>query len=295
MVTTIPRESARVVVPEQSLGPTADGVRLAPSPPQVGRHGCNPPSGLRYAPLVYLVSVNLDPDLQRLGLARRFLRPAHRDARSLPTLAEAYGDTESSPQGFAIRSLSVSVRSRGMLDAPETRIAVSVAQQGLAARLWSVALGVAALYGRFPTSTPGCCTGTRTAARPTTCGWPRRAPCPPTRRTSAGRTGRPSRTAGGGPAGPAARLRGPVAGQRGLRARGRRTRTRPLGPQPTAARTWATGPARSPPSSSPTPTCGHRHPDTGTASAARSCCLYYRVPGGGLCGDCCFVRPPRRR
>jgi hypothetical protein len=24
----------------------------------------------------------------------------------------------------------------------------------------------------------------------------------------------------------------------------------------------------------------------------RSCCLYYRVPGGGLCGDCCFdVRP----
>jgi hypothetical protein len=24
----------------------------------------------------------------------------------------------------------------------------------------------------------------------------------------------------------------------------------------------------------------------------RSCCLYYRVPGGGLCGDCCFRRPP---
>ncbi|WP_354644235.1 (2Fe-2S)-binding protein [Kitasatospora camelliae] len=25
-----------------------------------------------------------------------------------------------------------------------------------------------------------------------------------------------------------------------------------------------------------------------------SCCLYYRVPGGGLCGDCVFDRPPRR-
>jgi len=24
----------------------------------------------------------------------------------------------------------------------------------------------------------------------------------------------------------------------------------------------------------------------------RSCCLYYRVPGGGLCGDCCFTRAP---
>ena len=25
----------------------------------------------------------------------------------------------------------------------------------------------------------------------------------------------------------------------------------------------------------------------------RSCCLYYRVPGGGVCGDCCFTRAPR--
>jgi hypothetical protein len=27
----------------------------------------------------------------------------------------------------------------------------------------------------------------------------------------------------------------------------------------------------------------------------QSCCLYYRLPGGGLCGDCCFRRPPGRR
>lgn len=25
----------------------------------------------------------------------------------------------------------------------------------------------------------------------------------------------------------------------------------------------------------------------------RSCCLYYRVPGGGLCGDCVLDKPPR--
>jgi len=24
----------------------------------------------------------------------------------------------------------------------------------------------------------------------------------------------------------------------------------------------------------------------------RSCCLYYRLPGGGLCGDCCLTRVP---
>ncbi|MEU1022927.1 (2Fe-2S)-binding protein, partial [Streptomyces sp. NPDC005904] len=43
------------------------------------------------------------------------------------------------------------------------------------------------------------------------------------------------------------------------------------------------------------------HPDlrtTGTLDPAafrrRSCCLYYRCPGGGVCGDCCFERPPTR-
>ncbi|MGW2252843.1 (2Fe-2S)-binding protein [Kitasatospora sp. NPDC001660] len=31
----------------------------------------------------------------------------------------------------------------------------------------------------------------------------------------------------------------------------------------------------------------------GTAFRRRSCCLYYRVgPGAGVCGDCCFTRPP---
>ncbi|MBC7271137.1 MAG: (2Fe-2S)-binding protein, partial [Streptomyces sp.] len=34
---------------------------------------------------------------------------------------------------------------------------------------------------------------------------------------------------------------------------------------------------------------------TGTAFRRRSCCLYYRLPGGGLCGDCCFTRAPAAR
>jgi iron complex transport system ATP-binding protein len=35
----------------------------------------------------------------------------------------------------------------------------------------------------------------------------------------------------------------------------------------------------------------HGHP----AFRRRSCCLYYRVPGGGLCGDCALTRPPAAR
>lgn len=30
----------------------------------------------------------------------------------------------------------------------------------------------------------------------------------------------------------------------------------------------------------------------GLSFRRQSCCLYYRVPGGGLCGDCCLEYPP---
>ncbi|MFJ9845793.1 (2Fe-2S)-binding protein [Kitasatospora sp. NPDC101155] len=34
----------------------------------------------------------------------------------------------------------------------------------------------------------------------------------------------------------------------------------------------------------------------GTAFRRTSCCLYYRIgPDAGLCGDCCFTRPPAAR
>jgi FhuF 2Fe-2S C-terminal domain len=34
---------------------------------------------------------------------------------------------------------------------------------------------------------------------------------------------------------------------------------------------------------------------SGLAFRRHSCCLYYRVPGGGLCGDCCFDHSPSAR
>ncbi|MCW0214674.1 MAG: (2Fe-2S)-binding protein [Pseudonocardia sp.] len=36
-------------------------------------------------------------------------------------------------------------------------------------------------------------------------------------------------------------------------------------------------------------------PDVGWSFRRRSCCLYYRVPGGGTCGDCVLTGPPRGR
>lgn len=35
-------------------------------------------------------------------------------------------------------------------------------------------------------------------------------------------------------------------------------------------------------------------PDRVWTFRRRSCCLYYRVPGGGLCGDCALDEPPAR-
>jgi hypothetical protein len=38
--------------------------------------------------------------------------------------------------------------------------------------------------------------------------------------------------------------------------------------------------------------CGPVPPDLGWTFHRRSCCLYYRVPGGATCGDCVLVPPP---
>lgn len=34
---------------------------------------------------------------------------------------------------------------------------------------------------------------------------------------------------------------------------------------------------------------------SGSSYRRASCCLYYRIPGGGLCGDCVLTSPPRER
>lgn len=180
------------------------------------------------------------------------------------------------------------------LGAPDARIAVSVAQLGLAARLWSVALGSAALYGEVPDLDPGLLHWDADGTSPDDL-WltdPRTRP------------------------GDAAHIRDAVQyGHLAPLADALRARYRISAPLlwgnagsalAGAAReldAWARRTGRT--------DVGERaralaaelfdHPDLrgtgtlrGTAFRRRSCCLYYRCPDGGLCGDCCFDRPPQR-
>ncbi|MEU6122347.1 (2Fe-2S)-binding protein [Streptomyces sp. NPDC047123] len=229
-------------------------------------------------------------DLAELGSVGGFfaLRTGPAPAAARP-FAQVYAGPESGdPIGFRVAKVAA------RLGAPEDRVAVSVAQLGLAARLWSVALGSAALYGRVPDLDPALLHWDADGSSPDDL-W---------------LTGVHTRP------GDAAAVRDAV--QHGhlapladaLRARYRISAGLLRGNAGSAlagaARElhgWAARSGR--------PEVGERalalaaelfdHPDlhgtgtlSGTAFRRRSCCLYYRCPGGGLCGDCCFERPPTR-
>lgn len=240
---------------------------------------------------MYLISVDLDPDLNRLASLEGFF--ALRTGRpSLPTLAEAYAapcvTIKGDPLTFRVRKVA------RLLDAPEVRIAVSVTQQGLAARLWSVALGAAALYGRLPDLDPRLLRWDADGSAPDDL-WLSEV------RALPGDTAMIRRVVHHGhlePLAAALRARHPVAAGLlwGNAASALAGAARELD-------RWARANGR--------PEVGDRgralavdlldHPDlrdtgtlNGTAFRRRSCCLYYRIPGGGVCGDCCFARPPRR-
>ncbi|MFE7948543.1 (2Fe-2S)-binding protein [Streptomyces sp. NPDC057426] len=179
------------------------------------------------------------------------------------------------------------------LGAPERRVAASIAHLGLAARLWSTALGPAALFGRFPDLDPsrlhwdGALTSpddlwwAGTATRPATVADLREAvqlahlvPLHEALR----RDGRISPRLLWGNAGSA------LAGVLRELTRWARAQDRPE----VAARAGALV------------TGLFAHPDLagtvqGPALRRTSCCLYYRCPSGGLCGDCVFDHPPARR
>ena len=231
--------------------------------------------------------MDLDPELIALRPLGGFfvLRTSGGPARSLPTLAGIYGGTTSdvyeNSMTFRVRKVAESLR------APELRIAASVAQQGLAARLWSVALGCAVRYGRLPDLDPRLLRWDPDGSAPEDL-W-----LSEVRPSSAGLAdavlhahlepltalvharfkvaeGLLWGNAGSALAGASRQL------ERWARSEGRtedavRTRALTAGllAYPRLAGTLD------------------------ATSRRRSCCLYYRVPGGGLCGDCCFTRPPR--
>ncbi|MFJ5271816.1 (2Fe-2S)-binding protein [Streptomyces sp. NPDC088358] len=244
--------------------------------------------------MVLLVFVDLDPDLAALDALGGFfvLRTGVPPRGPLPTLARAYaarevdhpGEVYGDPVIFRVRKVADGLR------APETRIAVSVAQQALAARLWSVALGAAALYGHLPDLDPELLRWDPDGSAPDDL-W-----LSEVRALPASAIGTVVREGHLGPLEAALRSRYRVS--RGLlrgnaasaltgawRQLDRWARTHDRTDVADRARALAVGLLRGP------GLAGALDPRT---LRRRSCCLYYRLPGGGLCGDCCFDRPPDR-
>lgn len=243
-------------------------------------------------PLVLLLFVDLDPELAALRPLGGFfvLRTGRAPQGPLPTLARTYENPASDVNGKSLTFRVQVVAER--LRAPELRIAASVAQQALAARLWSVALGCAALYGRIPDLDPRLLRWDTDSSAPDDLWLAEVRPLPGDAGALADTvlhahlepltaalvahyrmsTGLLWGNAGSALAGAAREL------DRWARARGRpdvATRARALTAELLAH-----------------PLLAGTGTLAGTAFRRRSCCLYYRVPGGGVCGDCCFTRPP---
>ncbi|MER7837121.1 (2Fe-2S)-binding protein [Streptomyces sp. NPDC096040] len=252
--------------------------------------------------MVLLLFVDLDPDLAALRplggfFVLRTLRsaagePAAARVAELPSLAKAYRKVTSDVYGDILTFRVGLVADR--LRNPELRVAASIAHQALAARLWSVALGCAARYDGLPDLDPRLLRWDAGATAPDDLWLTEVRPLPagagpatladvvvhghlePLAEALRARygvaTGLLWGNAGSALAGAAREL------DRWARADGRTEvadRTRTL------VDALFAHPLLSP--------SGIR---TGPAFRRRSCCLYYRVPGGGVCGDCCFTQPP---
>ncbi|AYN43465.1 (2Fe-2S)-binding protein [Streptomyces dangxiongensis] len=245
--------------------------------------------------------MDLDPDLAALRslggfFVLRTLPPSSPAAggtgpHRFPTLAEAYEGAASDVRGDALALRVATVGAR--LRTAEPRVAASLAQQGLAARLWSAALGCAVLYGRLPGLDPRLLRWDALASAPDDL-W---------------LTGVRSLPGDGAavaaavldahlePLGAVLRARyGVAAGLlRGNAGSALAATARELG-------RWARAHDRTDVVERASALTDElfAHPllratgdRAGPAFRRRSCCLYYRVPGGGLCGDCCLTRLPR--
>ncbi|MFG3367525.1 (2Fe-2S)-binding protein [Streptomyces sp. NPDC048156] len=230
-------------------------------------------------------------DLRELGSLGGFfaLHDAREAESDLSTLERAYQVEAVARDPLAYRVEKVA----RALSVPEPRVAVSVAQLGLAARLWSVALGSAALFGRVPDLDPALLLWNPDASAPDDLFLvgagqlpadsahlaelvldghlePLSAALRARHRVSAPLL---RGNAGSALAGAAREISrwARRAGRPDVAARARLLTTE-LFADPLLAAT------------------GTR---TGTAFHRTSCCLIYRAPGCGLCGDCCFERPPQ--
>ncbi|MFQ3561372.1 (2Fe-2S)-binding protein [Streptomyces gramineus] len=211
----------------------------------------------------------------------------------LPRLAQAYGTSPADVERDVLTSRVELVAARLRTD--ELRVAASIAHQGLAARLWSAALGCAARYGRLPDLDARLLRWDAGAAAPDDLWLTEVRALPggaepdtlaeavvhghlqPLGETLRARYGVAAGLLWGNAASALAGAAREL--ERWARAGGRTEdvdRIRALADALLAHPLLRAGGVR-----------------TGPAFRRRSCCLYYRVPGGGICGDCCFTQPPR--
>ncbi|MEN8651802.1 (2Fe-2S)-binding protein [Streptomyces sp. 21So2-11] len=202
-------------------------------------------------------------------------------------LARIYAG-EGGPLTFRVEKVAARLR------APERRVAASIAHLGLAARLWSVAIGPAALYGEFLDLPAADLHWDADLTSPDDLWLAASRTLPGT----ADRIREVVQTGHLVPLADALRRDGAISpallwGNAGSALAGA---TREL-------RTWARKNGRPEVGERAQRLAGElfRHPDlrgTGTLHGAafrrRSCCLYYRCPSGGLCGDCVFDHRPSR-
>ncbi|WP_438817645.1 (2Fe-2S)-binding protein [Streptomyces finlayi] len=228
-------------------------------------------------------------DFVELGSVNGFfaLRTGETGGAGHVPLAQVYaGD----PAPLAFRIDKTAAR----LEAPERRVASSIAHLGIVARLWSVALGSAALYDEVPDLSPDLLHWDADGSSPDDLVLTEVRMLPATAETL-------RETVQHGhllPLSEAFRRDGAISPQLLWGNAGSA-----LAASVTQLRLWAREMNR--------PEVGKRaaviahelfaQPElnaTGSLKAGafrrNSCCLYYRCPKGGLCGDCVFDRAPQR-
>ncbi|WP_437062010.1 (2Fe-2S)-binding protein [Streptomyces sp. enrichment culture] len=236
-----------------------------------------------YAP-VHPVNADAAPDVHPPARHPESADPAGRPGPVRPPGPAPRPD----PLGFRVRKVAAA------LHAPETRVAASVAQQGLAARLWSVALACAALYGRVPDLDPHRLHWDPDASAPDDL-WLTEVHALPSDTATVADAVLTTHLV---PLAEAVHARYGVANGllRGNAASALAGAGRELDRWARRhGRTGTAGRARSLTADLLAhPLLAGTGTLTGTSFRRRSCCLYYRVPGGGVCGDCCFPHPPGR-
>ncbi|MFJ3904986.1 IucA/IucC family C-terminal-domain containing protein [Streptomyces sp. NPDC090025] len=250
----------------------------------------------------------------RIGgfFALRTTPPAPGTTAHLP-LARVYAAGDPDADGAAALRARVD-RVTARLGARERRVGASIAQLGLAARLWSTALGPAALYGRFPDLSPATLHWDGALTSPDDLWWAGPGDGAADQENVPDQECVPGQERGTRPA-TVAELRAAVQEAHLVPLHAAFARSTAISPRllwgnagsalAGALREltrWARAERRPEVAERAAALVQGLFEDPllartvrGPALRRTSCCLYYRTPTGGLCGDCVFDHAPGSR